>query len=54
MGKLTGQTGARGFGVFAGENISGGDFVMDYRGEVSFAHDLQRELRLITQIIDMK
>lgn len=31
------KTGPRGFGVFAGESISEGDFVMDYRGEVSFS-----------------
>jgi hypothetical protein len=33
--KLTDQTGARGFGLFAAEDISEGDFVTDYRGDVS-------------------
>jgi hypothetical protein len=29
------QTGSRGFGLFAAEDIAEGDFVADYRGEVS-------------------
>lgn len=33
------QTGQRGFGLFAAEDIKEGDFVIDYRGEVSLTYD---------------
>jgi hypothetical protein len=42
------QTGSRGFGLAPVEDIKEGDFITDYRGEVSDSFDKERDADLST------